>query len=122
LRLLLDEHFSPAIAAQLQRRGHDVVAAAERTELKNQEDQELLRWAVGERRTLVSENATDFIELHGQCLTRGQKHYSIILTSAEQFPRRRAGIGRLVRALDTLLRESVPEDALRLDLRWLAAG
>ena len=71
---------------------------------------------------MVSENAVDFIELHSQYLARNRAHYGIILTSAERFPRRRAGIGRLVRALDSLLQESAAEDALRLDLRWLGSS
>lgn len=119
MRLLFDEHYSPDIAKQLRKRGHDVVAALDTPELKNQEDPELLRWAIRQRRAVVSENANDFVELHKLYLTHREAHYGIVLTNAHRFPRSRAGIGRLVRALDNLLRQSPAEDALRADLRWL---
>jgi predicted nuclease of predicted toxin-antitoxin system len=119
LRLLLDEHYSPAIAEQLRKRGYDVVAAADSAELKHKEDPELLRWAARQRRAVVSENARDFAELHKLSLTHREAHYGIVLTNARRFPRNRAGIGRLVRALDNLLLKSPAEDALGADLRWL---
>ena len=122
MKLLLDEHYSRAIAEQLRKRGHDVVAAVDAAELKNQEDSDLLRWAVSQRRGVVSENAIDFLELHKQYLVAGKAHYGILLTSARSFPRTRAGIGKLVRALDKFLSDAGGEDALRLDVRWLVDG
>jgi predicted nuclease of predicted toxin-antitoxin system len=94
LKLLLDEHYSPAVAHQLRKRGQDVIAAADVAELKNQQDADLLRWAVSERRALLTENARDFIELHKLWLTRRETHYGIVLTTARSYPRSRAGIGR----------------------------
>ena len=38
MRLLLDEHLSPEIAASLRSRGHDVVAVSERGELRTAKD------------------------------------------------------------------------------------
>lgn len=122
MKLLLDEHYSPAIAEQLTKRRHDVIAAVDVSELKGLEDAEILAWAVARRRALVSENATDLIELHRLYLSRGDMHYGIVLTSARRFPRSRAGIGRLVRALHDLLEQSPTEGALRADLRWLREG
>ena len=120
MRLLLDEHYSPAIAQQLRKRGHDVVSASETDELKNLEDTDLLTWSIGQRRALVSENASDFLPLHEDCLTRGRRHYGIVLTNPRRFPRTRAGIGRLVRALEGLLTEASTTEALRADLHWLS--
>jgi len=119
LRLLLDEHFSPAIADQLRKRGHDVAAAAAIVELRHKDDAAVLAWAVGQRRAVVTEDAADYLALHGPRLSRGEHHYGIVLTNARRFPRNRRGIGRLVRELDDLLRSLPADDALRADVRWL---
>ena len=119
MRLLLDEHFSPAIAAQLTKRGHDVVAAAAVAELRHQEDPAVLTRAVGQRRAVVTADAADYLALHGLRLSRGEHHYGIVLANARRFPRIRRGIGKLVRELDDLLRSLPAEGALRADLRWL---
>jgi uncharacterized protein with PIN domain len=42
VKLLLDEHYSPAIARQLRILGHDVVAVAERADLVSLSDDGLL--------------------------------------------------------------------------------
>jgi Domain of unknown function (DUF5615) len=119
LRVILDEHYSPAVAVQLRKRGHDVVAAVEIAEIKNRDDLEVFRWAISQHRAVITENAVDFIPLHAQYLSRGDRHFGIVLTSARRFPRRRAGTGRLVPALNDLLERSPHEDALTSDLRWL---
>jgi hypothetical protein len=122
LRAVLDEHYSPAIAEQLRKRGHDVVAAADLAELKNRADLDVLRWAISQRRAVVTENAVDFVPLHEQYLARGDRHYGIVLTNARRFPRSHAGTGQLVRALHNLLEQSPHADALRSDLRWLPSS
>lgn len=109
LRLLLDEHFSPDIARQLRRRGHDVVAARERAEMHGLTDRELLAVAVHERRAVVTENVADFVELHRQSVLRGGPHAGLVFTSPRRFPRTRRAIGRMVRALDALLADG-PRD------------
>lgn len=109
LRLLLDEHFSPAIARQLRSRGNDVVAARERVELHGLDDRELLALATTERRAIVTENVADFAELHRQSVVRGDPHAGLVFTSPRRFPRTRRAIGRLVRGLDRLVAEG-PND------------
>jgi predicted nuclease of predicted toxin-antitoxin system len=44
-RLLLDEMFSPTLAAALRDLGHDVIAVAERSDLRSMTDSEILAWA-----------------------------------------------------------------------------
>jgi hypothetical protein len=119
LRLLLDEHFSPAIADQLRRRGHDVLAVAAVRELRHLEDAEALTWAVAKHRAVVTEDAADYLALHRLRLSRGEHHYGILFTNARRFPRSRRGIGKLVRVLDNLLRNLPADEALRADVRWL---
>jgi hypothetical protein len=43
--LLLDEMFSPAIAAELGKLGHDVIAAADRPDPRSKSDEEIFAWA-----------------------------------------------------------------------------
>lgn len=103
LRLLLDEHFSPEIARQLRSRGHDVIAARERADLRGLADRQLLGFATDASRAIVTENVADFVELHRESTLRGVPHAGIIFTSPRRFPRTRRGIGRIVRAADALL-------------------
>jgi hypothetical protein len=116
--LLLDEHFSPEVAEQLSAQGADAVAVAAVPELRQMGDEELLRWAVAERRALVTESVRDFAPLHGAFLNAGEEHFGLVFTSAVRFPRRRSGIGALVRALAALASEA-PD--LRSDTYWLEA-
>ena len=60
VRLLLDEMFSPAIAAGLRERGHDVIAVADRPDLRAKSDEEIFAWASAEARWLLNENVKDF--------------------------------------------------------------
>jgi hypothetical protein len=119
LRLLLDEHFSIAIADQLRKRGHDVIAAAALAELRHRDDAEILVWATAQRRVVVTEDATDYLVLHEQYLSRGIRHRGVVFTSARRYPRSRGGIGRLVRALDGLLRSRPGDHSLVADVLWL---
>src|SRR5947207_419898 len=60
VKLLLDEMFSPAIAADLRERGHDVIAVADRPDLRAKSDEEIFAWASAEARWLLTENVKDF--------------------------------------------------------------
>ena len=60
VRLLPDEMFSPAIAAELGKLGHDVIAIAERLDLRSRSDEEVFGWASAEQRWLLTENVKDF--------------------------------------------------------------
>lgn len=119
MRLLLDEHFSFRIAEQLRGRGFDVLAVAERTELRQMSDADLLRWAHAHERAVVTENVQDFLPIHGEFLVHGEPHSGIVLTSARKFPRSNAGIGTLVVALAALLEQRAGTGSLQSDVRWL---
>jgi predicted nuclease of predicted toxin-antitoxin system len=58
--LVLDEMFSPAIAAALRDRGHEVVAVAERGELRAMTDDEVFAWATARGWWLATENVKDY--------------------------------------------------------------
>jgi predicted nuclease of predicted toxin-antitoxin system len=119
MRLLLDEHFSPQIAAQLRQRRHDVIAARAQSDFHALTDADLLAHATARRRALVTENVADFVELHRAAVVSGDRHVGIVFTSARRFPRTTRGIGRLVRALDALLDEHRSDDFLVNQTWWL---
>ena len=58
-RLLLDEMFSPAVAAELRARGHDGIAVADLPDLRSKCDEEVFAWASAENRWLLTENVKD---------------------------------------------------------------
>jgi predicted nuclease of predicted toxin-antitoxin system len=119
VRLLLDEMFSPQLARALRERGHDVVAVGERADLSGPPDAEVLTAATSEKRAMLTEDVADYAALAREYARRGESHHGIVLTSAARFTRRRAGLGRLVRALDAFLSEQPATDALRDETRWL---
>lgn len=116
MRLLLDEHYSPEIARRLRERGHDVVAVGERPGLAGRADRAHFAAMAGERRAIVTEDVGDFRPLLVDASRRGTATYGLVCVSPRRFPRRRSDIGRLVTALDALLRAHPDEDAA------LAAG
>ena len=100
--LALDEMHAPAIAA-LRERGHDVVAVAERLDLRAMTDEELFAWAGHESRRLVTENVKDFRRLFLRAEESGQQRATLLYTSSRTFPRSRRTPGPLVAALDAWL-------------------
>ncbi len=107
MRLLLDEMYAPALAAELRARGHDVASVhdASETPLAGASDADALAAARREERTLVTENVRDYRPLESGLLADGSHHAGLVYTSNRQFPRgHSATTGQLVRALDALLR------------------
>jgi len=119
VRLLLDEHYPPGIAVELRRRGHDVVAAPERPELRGLGDVALFARMASEGRAILTEDAADFLPLVRAAAVRGTHHFGVVLTSPRQFPRTRRAMGRLVTALDAFLVAHPAGDALRGQSWWL---
>jgi Domain of unknown function (DUF5615) len=102
VKLLLDEHLSPEIARQLRARGHDVVAVAERAGLRGRPDRVHFACSPDERRAIVTRDLADYRPLLADSLRRGTVTYGLVCVP-RRFPLNRQGIGRLVRALDSLL-------------------
>lgn len=80
-RLLLDEMFSPAIAAELRDRGHDVIAVADRPDLRAKSDEEIFAWSSAERRWLLTENVKDFRPIMLRALPGGPPGCGLLFTS-----------------------------------------
>ncbi len=109
MKLLLDEMYATAVAEQLRERDRDVVAVAERADLRGSPDEDLLAWAQTEDRVLVTDNQRDFIPIHHRRIASGNDHQGLILTTNRRFPRGQpATTGRLVVVLDEFLSTTAP--------------
>ena len=109
MRLLLDEMYAPAVAGGLRALGHDVVSVHDPREaqLAGAPDADVLAAAQLDKRALVTENVRDFRPLESALLADGSHHAGFIYTTDRQFPRGDpATTGRLIHALDALLRSS----------------
>jgi predicted nuclease of predicted toxin-antitoxin system len=102
-RLALDEMFSPQIAAELVRRGHDAVAVAADPALAGLPDEQVLEWATEQGRCLVTENVKDYEALRRAAAAQGRTHAGLLYCGPRRFPRDRRFLGALVVALDKLL-------------------
>lgn len=122
MRLLLDEHYSARIATELRSRGHDVVSARDRDDLRGAADRELWERAAAERRAIVTENVGDFVPLLNETAAAGDRHYGVVFSSARSMPRALRTIGLFVERLDALLLERASEDALVDQITWLRPG
>lgn len=121
MRLVLDEHLSPVIAAELRKRGHDVVMARDLLTGQDRPDFELLRVATAAGRAVATVDVGDFVELHRAAVVSGRTHAGIVLLSRRRFPTATRGIGRLVKALDALLVAHPGDRELGGLCMWLAA-
>lgn len=110
--------YSPEIAAQLRRRGHNVVHATE-LDLAGTSDAEVFAAMAAEGRAIVTNNADDYTLLFSRAAGEGLEHSGVFLTSDRSMPRSRAGIGLFVRVLEDVLEGSPSDDAYRNQLRWL---
>lgn len=88
-RLILDEHYSAAIAEALRERGHDVVAAVASDELRGASDPELYRYAAHAGRRIVTENIKDFRPLLLAATAAGTSAAALLLVPPRRFPRGR---------------------------------
>jgi predicted nuclease of predicted toxin-antitoxin system len=116
-RLLLDEMFSPVIAAALRDLGHDVTAVAEQPPLRAMTDEEVSAFAAAQQRWLLTENVKDFQPILQQALQAGTPTAGLLFTSSRAFPRSRKNPGHLIHAIDAWLTAGTPPSPLTED--WL---
>jgi hypothetical protein len=105
VKALLDEMVPPVIARQLRDRGHDVIAVAERAELRSLPDHEILAFARAHGRVVVTRDRADYLQLDREMRANGQEHAGLVLVSSRFAP---AAIGPLVTALDVVLSTAAP--------------
>lgn len=118
MKLLLDEHYANEIAARLRVAGHDAVTVSERG-LNGIDDESLLTLAASEGRTLLTNNARDFLPLLGRWAASGDDHYGLLLTSDISMPRAKNTIGRYVETLGALMAANPEPRAMVDQVRWL---
>jgi SAM-dependent methyltransferase len=93
----------------LRDKGYDVEAASEDPVLAESSDQELLRFAAGEGRVVVTENVKDFDRIVRSWAAAGEHHQGVIFTSPRRYHRGSAGYpANLVAALRHLLDDPPP--------------
>ena len=100
MKALLDEMIPPAVAVQLRRRGHDVIAVAERADLRSLPDREILALAQAEGRAIVTRDRADYLALEREQRSAEETHAGLVLVSSRFAP---AAVGPLVKTLDHVL-------------------
>ncbi len=103
MKALLDEQLSPLIAQLLRERDLDVVAAAERPDLIEVSDREIVETATREQRAVVTNDVKDFRPIATERLTDGRGHAGLILLPASR-SRSRDATGRLADAIESVMR------------------
>jgi hypothetical protein len=119
VRLCLDEHYSPRIAAGLRERGQDVDCVKERPELMSLDDPELLAQMATERRALLTENVIDFMPLIRQWQSRSESHYGVVFSSPQSMPRSRNTIGTFIERVARVMERYPGAEDFRDHIEWL---
>jgi predicted nuclease of predicted toxin-antitoxin system len=116
-RLLLDEMFSPVIAAALRDLGHEVTAIAQQPALRAMTDEDVFAFAAARRQWLLTENVKDFQPILQQALQAGTPTAGLLFTSSRAFPRSRKNPGPLIQAVHAWLTGGTPPPPVTED--WL---
>ena len=120
MKLLIDEMYPPVIAERLRDAGHDAVSVIELPDLIGQDDAQICEFAVSTVRSVVTENAADFLMLVKQRSAVGQAAPSLVMTSNRGFPRHsRSFVGRAMRALAAFCDEHAEDDPQAGAVHWL---
>ena len=82
-----------ALVRALRDRGVDVTTTSE-AGLIEISDEEQLRWATEKGRALLTYNAADFCQLHGEFLRTGRHHAGIVIAEQQRFP-----VGEMMRRI-----------------------
>jgi len=118
VKLLLDEHYANEIATELRMAGYDAVTVSE-LRIRGIDDETLLELASSDDRTLLTNNARDYMPIVGRWATSGRDHCGLLLTSDASMPRHKGTIGLYVRILRAIMDANVDPRALANQVRWL---
>jgi hypothetical protein len=119
LKLLLDEMFSPLVAAELRARGHDAVAIKERDEWQSLSDPEVVALARTEQRAVVTANLRDFRPLHADLVEPGGEGHAGMVFVPTSFRLTRGATGQIVAALEARIAEYAGDADLANGETWI---
>lgn len=94
MRFLVDAMYGPKVASLLRDAGHDAVHVAE-SGMQAATDEDLLTLATAQKRTVVTENASDFLLLDAR-IAAGIEVTPVVIVLTSSLPR---GAGPMSRAL-----------------------
>jgi hypothetical protein len=95
--------FPPAMAGQLNAKGHDVRAVVADPEFTGRPDEEVLLGATEAGRALVTANIRDVMPIDARYRAAGRSHAGLVMVSSKTFPQSRACVIAVASALDALL-------------------
>jgi hypothetical protein len=119
LKLLIDEMFSPLVAAELRARGHDAVAIKERDEWQALSYPEVVALGRAEQRAVVTANLRDFRPLHAELVATGGEGHTGMVFVPTSFRLTRAATGQIVAALEARLNEYPGDEDLANGATWI---
>jgi hypothetical protein len=122
VKLLIDEMYSPAVAEQLRERGHDVVSAHERPDLRSAPDRDIFGLMQSEQRAILTNNHRHFAPLASAALQAGETCHGVVFTADRSLPRNARTIPILVELLDELLERHRRDERLPAGIAWLTPG
>ena len=111
--LYTDEDVTDDLAPALRRRGYDAQSTVEAGN-RSRSDEDQLRYATDQGRTILTYNIEDFISLAHQWHDQGIEHAGIILS--EQFSQRQFGelLRRVLQLLDRLTADEMYQQIIYL--------
>jgi hypothetical protein len=119
LKLLLDEMFSPLVAAKLRARGDDAVAINERDEWRSLSDPDVVALARTEQRAVVTANLRDFRLLHAELVAAGGEGHAGMVFVPTSFRLTKAATGQIVTALRARLADYPGDNDLAIGETWI---
>lgn len=111
MRLCLDHHYPRVLADRLLDLGYDVITAHQRG-WHTLNDEDLLAACATENRSLLTNNAKDFMPIVTSWAVESRPHPGVVFTDDARWPRIADTTGRFIDALIPLLRDADLSDRI----------
>jgi hypothetical protein len=113
LRLLLDEMYPPALAADFRAVGIDAISISE-LRMAGTADPDVFAHAVSDDRALLTENVADFVAIAAQHSSTGAHHPGLLIALSNRFSRRPSGRRTIVDAVSAHQAEGLKDRIIYL--------